>query len=291
METEQVTETQPQPFEDYQQSREASGAPSKEGEAESAAASETAPQQTEEKTPPEGEDKDKPKGGFQRRIDRLTREKRELEAQLETARAAKPAEKPEAKPAEKPKRPDVNDFDDYHKYEAALEDYTEKLTEWKVDQKLALHKGETAAEAERREQSERARELQAQYEQRRKAVEKEIPTFAADIQASDMAETELPDHVTESILESEAGPKIIHHLATHPEELEALIDMRPLAAVRAIGKLESRFSPPAETKGKPVSKAPPPPKPGGAGKSAPNLESVTEFEEYDKLRRQQARAA
>lgn len=63
----------------------------------------------------------------------------------------------------------------------------------------------------------------------------------------------------QEILESEHAATLLTHFSEHPEELRALAQQTPVAAIRTLAKLESRLAAPVTPPPKTVSSAPPPP--------------------------------
>lgn len=96
--------------------------------------------------------------------------------------------------------------------------------------------------------------------------------------------------ISEAIVESEIGPQLSYHLATHRDELAAIAKMRPVQQARALGRLEAKLQTTAAPatpapKPKPVqlTRAPAPPTPVGNG-SAPTKSieqmSISEYMEH-----------
>lgn len=186
----------------------------------------------------------------QKRIDKLTREKRELEwdrdrwrQQASQQTPAKPAAAAEA-PKAAPKLEDYN-FDEAA-YQAAL---TAHVT----------------AEAARQVRDEfRKEQEQLTQRQRTDAWRKRESEFAAKTpDYEDKAYyAPIPDKAVSIIQDCENGPAIAYYLGEHPAEAQALEGMSESAMARAIGRIESKLDapPPAPVPApKPVSKAPPPP--------------------------------
>lgn len=230
----------------------------------------------------EGEEKpSKGKGGFQRKIDRLTREKYEREARIEALerqlaeRSAGKAAEPETKqtPAGKP---DADSFTSYDEYLVAL-------TDWRV----------AVREAQREERDAKVR---AETEQREKAVtwRQRVDSFASEhadfhdvVSDSDV---EISVVLQEAIATSEHGPAVAYHLARHPEEARRITALSPVAQVRELGKLEARFEKAPETPKTRATQAPKPPTPvSGAAKAAPRIDGDIPYEVYEQLRKAQER--
>jgi len=198
--------------------------------------------ETPEETPEEKPKK--PSGGFQRRIDELTRNWREAERRndelLAILKGGNTPREPEA-PAE---MPTLEKFGyDEAKYTAAITDYVRNLT--KAEAKTVLEQERHEIERQARTQTFRQREAE----------------FAASVEdyAEKVYDPSLPltATVVELIAESDIGPKVAYHLAENPDIARSLASMTSTQAAREFGKLEFKLSNvPAK---KPVSTAPPPP--------------------------------
>lgn len=206
----------------------------------------------------------------------LERENAELKAK---SRPAPVEEKAEPKP---------EDF-------KTVAEYTDALTDYKVEKKfkaeqerLAREKAE--AEAKRADDEFRARVA--------KAKEK-LPDFEEVMEQ--LASTErdkMYSDVLAYMKESDLGPQLMYHLATHPEELDRINKLSPRRAIAALGKLEEKLEAPKseakpneakpEVKATLVSQAPPPITPI-EGKSAPVHKdpATMSFKELREYERQQ----
>lgn len=211
----------------------------------------------------------KGKGGFQRRIDRLTREKLDLEARLaavERNAGGEPAARSqEPAPAPKAEAPRLEDFDDYNSY-------TEALTDWKVDQKL----DQRMAQEQQKVSASRAREREAQaaakFQERAQAATAKYPDFAEVTYSDDVP---LSPVMREAVLESEHGADLAYWLGSHVEDAVRIAQLPPTAAARELGRIEASFAqatPAAVPKEKPkFSRAPEPIRPlSSAAKSVSN---------------------
>ena len=54
-----------------------------------------------------------------------------------------------------------------------------------------------------------------------------------------LSEVVIAPHITDTILESDRGPEVAYYLAQHPDKAEAINAMSPIAAARAIGRIEA----------------------------------------------------
>lgn len=186
----------------------------------------------------------------QKRIDKLTREKRELEWDRnrwrEQAARQTPAQPETATPEAPKKTPTLEDFNyDESAYQTAL---TAHVT----------------AEAARQVREEfRKEQEQLTQKQKHEAWEKRQAEFAA--KTPDYIEkahyVRLSDVMADIIKDSEKGPEIAYYLGKNPDESSAIAAMSERQAAVALGRIEAKLdvAPAPAPVPKPVSKAPPPP--------------------------------
>lgn len=282
-----VETTAEQSFQDYKASRLADKQPVEEAKEpevvpDSSEGSEEQPEtpvesETTEKQETEGEEKPEKKGGFQRRIDKLTREKRELEAKLGELEG-KLADKPAVQPKEEPK-PTPEGKPSIEKYET-YDEYVEALAEWKIDQR---EKARVAEESKRKAEAEQ-QARNATWQERVAEFSKQYDDFDEVLES---IKVPITPAVQNTILESENGPALAYWLAQHGDELKRISGLSDLAAAREIGKIEASLTQPKPAvQAKPkVSAAPAPIKPVGGTASA-HKKPLTEvpYEEYKKRR-------
>jgi hypothetical protein len=225
---------------------------------------------SEEKQPVEDDEKpvdEKKKvplkvGGWQKRVNELTKRLRTVESQLSAAQAA---------PMVKPER---NRF-------ATDEQYNEALIDFKVAEKMPQVQKQLENGS-----------IEQQFSKNEEALRAEIEDYDDIISER----IEFPHQSTiDAIVSSEMGPRIRYYLGTHPEETEALLGMNATSAARQIGKIEAKLESELQAKkgasaGKPVSQAKPPIKPvrtsGSTAKIDPNKLSD---QEWFKLEQQKKR--
>jgi hypothetical protein len=206
------------------------------------------------------EAKPKPKGGFQKRIDRLTQEKEFWKTE---ALKGKPvAESAQEKPQGKPKSDDF----------ATHDEFVEALVDWKADQKI------------------QAVETSRKKEEAIEPLKKAQRDFAASVDDyhETMAEaTDVPvnENVLTYLKDPDIGPQLGYFLAKNPDEAHRLVKLGARALATEITALESRFlkSSPSE-KTATVSKAPPPPNLSGRSSASstkdPGDMSPAEYREW-----------
>ena len=164
-------------------------------------------------------------GGFQKRIDTLTKEKYELQAQLEAARKTPPKEE---------KAPNRDDFDDYDSYQQAIAEHTAKrvVNEYKASEEKARKQQE--------EQKVQAQRVTAWQNHADKVSEKYddgediLEFFASEVSLSPVA--------LEAVLESDLGGEIAYYLGKNDAEMERISKLSFTRQAIEIGKLEASIS-------------------------------------------------
>lgn len=201
------------------------------------APAEPAPAEGEE-APPEADPKPeshKRAGGWQRKIDRLERERQVLLEQLaRTGQAPQPVTPPKAKTPN----------------EEVIE-YVDAL----VQKQLA------DAEAKRQQQA-----AQAAFQARAAEFRTKHPDFDEVVES--VGHIPVPPYLNEAILTSEQNAGIIYALASNPAELARISALPPLVAIREVGRLEAKLASGTATPAKP-NPAPAPRKPAAPAPITP----------------------
>ncbi len=274
----------PEDFQQYQAWRDqADGTMS---EAAAAPPAETAP---ESETGEDDQD-DAPrkgKGGFQKRIDRLTRSNYELQTALQQALGAtggQPAARQQEPEQTTVQRPRAEQFDDY-------DAYVEALADWKTDQKLDQRIAMEHKALERYQQQQQDENLTRTFQERAKAAASKYADFAEIAFSEDVP---VSDAMRSVILDSESGPDLAYWLGSNPKEAERIAQLPPIAAARELGRLEATLAAPAQPKTQQrVTRAPEPIRPVTASaKVTPNIlddSFANDFTAWEKARRQQLR--
>lgn len=234
--------------------------PAEEGKSAAAPGAAEEIQEPEEPEEP-GTGKPKGKGGFQKRIDKLTREKREAEAKAdrlerdlaektaakpaEPAEPGKPAAEPEVKPPEAKPKPKLEDFETY-------EDFVEALTDWKSDQKLDALRSELKAEKEAQAAAAARQPLIDAWAEKLDAARERHPDYDEVTGTAEAEKLELTPAMHQAIFESELGPDICYQLGKNPEEFRRIAGLAPVASIREIGRIEAAIE--AESGNRPEKK-------------------------------------
>lgn len=228
----------------------------------------------------EGEDtpKSKRSKGFQERIDRLTRQRRDAERDadywrrraMEQGRDAPREPAPAKAAATTPPREE--DFETERDYIVAL----------------AKHEAREELQAERRQQEARATEVRAAetaraFQDRANAAREKHDDFD-EVAFSDQAH--VTDTMLQGILDSEHGPDIAYHLGKNLDEAQRIARLTPVGQLRELGKIEAKLTAPQPPKKRTA--APPPAKTlAGGGTADFNPETAT-MDEYIAHRRKQS---
>jgi len=180
---------------------------------------------TEQSDHEEG-DAPKKKSGFEKRIKKLN--KKISAAQEETAYWREQALKAQGSetPKEQPKpvqasvKPRLQDYAD-------LEQYTEALTDWKLEQTLAAKEAQKA-------QATKHQTVQERFQSFAKAT----PDFEKSISKTNtwMAHPEFKAVIDES----DVGPQMLYHLSKNKAEFDRINSLPPVRRVIELGKLEDK---------------------------------------------------
>lgn len=214
-------------------------------------------EETETESVPEAEttqeDRPRGRGGFQKKIDKLTREKGELAARLAEYedrfksiedRLAKPAEtkteRVEAQPSTKPLESDIGTkFKDWN-------EFNEALIDWKAAQLVAKTLADRDKNAEEREAKETQESRDVDYKSAAQEFQEQTPDFNEAILNAGKAGMKLPEPIIELIKELPNGPAVTYYLVKNPDEALALIQMTPAMGFVAIGRISQGLEMPAE---------------------------------------------
>ncbi len=244
-----------------------------------------------ESAPPENEDA-KPAGkkpGVHNRIGELTKEKHDAKREAEAAQRERDYWKEQAMKNGKPEpaaptqaealtgEPTREQFD----YDDAQ--YMKAWYKWQREQ-------------ERVEES-KQKQQEAAQEKWRKFAEKEQAFAAEHPDYEQVAKYQAPitQPMAEAILESDDAPAIAYYLGQNLEEASAIAAMSPIAAARAIGRIEAKLSakpsaPTSTTPAKNVTRAPEPVTTLSGSPAVTQSYDDMPMAEYDAVRRKERAA-
>ena len=186
--------------------------------------------------------------GVRKRIDTLTRKKKEAEERAATLEREN-KELMRKTSGGLGKKPEPHEFD-------STDDYTDALVDYKVKERtMANEQARTNDDNLRAEQDRREKVTREwngrQIDARTKLKDYDEVTGDASLLMRDNY------GATEAIIESEHGPQILYHLGRNPELAAEIGEMSPNAAAMAIGRLEAKLES-ATNKPRNVTQAPKP---------------------------------
>lgn len=224
---------------------------------------------TTEKDP---ESERKASRSYERRIDRVVRQREQERIAREAAEAKLAEALAKQAPTTDPDEPRADQFTDIEKFKEAVAAH-------------AVKKAEAAREAKQREESQRqeqTRLTEAWDEIAERGTEK-YPDFHEKV--GDLKPT-TPWAV--AIMESENGHDVAMHLANNPKEAERIIGLHPRQQFLEIGKLSAKLAA-APAPVRTPSKAPPPIQPESGAASVPDNDPFKPqpFEQYLRTRPKQ----
>jgi hypothetical protein len=230
------------------------GASADESVEESATSDEDSEQDDEQDDKPERDEngKFKRKSGMERRFAKLTRANAELQRQLEEARKTPPTEAAAANttkqtdtaPGAKP-RPEMKDF-------ASIEDWTDAVTDWKLEQKEAQKQAAAAQEAQKQKQAEARTKVE-------NIVAEGTKKYGEDFADAVDAMKSVPPHIAKAVIDSDLSTALVNALGNDPAELKRITALPEHRALVEIGKLEAKLAEPQTSPAKRATSAPKPP--------------------------------
>jgi hypothetical protein len=171
----------------------------------------------------------KKKSGFEKRIKKLN--KKISAAEEEAAYWRQEATKNQtSKPAEQVKvqptsvKPRLQDFAD-------LEQYTEALTDWKLEQTLAQKEAQKA-------QATKHQTVQERFQ----AFAKATPDFAKAIAKMDGPAWQAQPEFRAVIDESDVGPQMLYHFSQNKADFDRINALPPIKRIIELGKLEDKVA-------------------------------------------------
>lgn len=208
---------------------------------------------------------DAEKNHFQRRQERLLRERAEYKAEAEFLRSQFQNQQKQAQ-SKTEGRPARDQFE-------SDEDYVDALTDWKLDQKLSGVKEELA-------QHQNQSQVQSSWVSKVNQARQDYPDYETVME--DAQDIPISKSTAEAMQSSDLGADIAYYLAKNPDEAMRINSLSPIAAAREIGRIESyvEYEKDQAKKKAPVSKAPAPIKPvkSSSGSGSKSLEDMTPAE-------------
>jgi len=198
-------------------------------------------------------------------LDALRSERQRLADEMQAART------PPAAPAAA--KPVATDFATFEEYTDALGQYyrdeAKRESVAEVMQQVQQQWAQQRAEAEQQERDRQLQTVYAEHQQRLADTRAAHPDF--DELVTGMGHLKTNPMMDTHILRSTNGGELMHYLATHPDECEAIAALPSGPTLVALGRLEARIDgaksgPPSARS--PVSRAQPPIKPVGTSSAS-----------------------
>lgn len=235
-------------------------------------------------TQPDAQPQDQPKkGGVQKRIDELTRERYEAQREAEFWRqqAEQRAQQPQQQAAPPPK---LEDYQDVNQFFEARDAWVKEQTKAEILRETQEQAQRQQFEAQRHQQALAQQQRVERFNAQEAEVAARYPDYNQAIHNPLMQQVKQvrPD-ILETMVDSDHGPEIAYFLAKNPEHLQRVASLPPLAAVREIGRIEQMFMAPQ----KQTTQAPDPVRTvGGKAEATRNPENMS-ISEYRKWRQSQ----
>lgn len=171
---------------------------------------------------------------MQRRVDTLTRQKYQLEAELKLLREqqSKPAAGNGQGQQGSGGAPDISKFTDFN-------DYIDAVVAYRVEQ--GLTKNTAASETKLRERmiEQHQQEIAESWRESVTSYAESVPDFYEVVEAADVS---VSQPLMQAVMEADDGPAVLYYLAQNPKEVRKLNTMSGSAVTRHIGRLEERLA-------------------------------------------------
>jgi len=164
--------------------------------------------------------------GVQKRIDRLTREKYQLQARLEVLERSQqaPQQQQQVQPSQAPKLDQFN----------SVEEYLDALADHKASQKFDhLSKEREAKESQNRQQREAAK-LHEGYTKQTEQARQAYDDFDDVVQDPDLP---ISQAMAEAIMRSNNGADVAYYLGKNPDQAARIASLDPFSAAVEIGRI------------------------------------------------------
>lgn len=216
----------------------------------------------------------------QKRIDKLTKQKADLER--ENAKLKANAEKgKQEKPDAQGKEPQAADYDDYNEYLSDLAAFNE-----------SQDSGEQSDKAKKEPEKPEAPEVSEEFTEALDDVMSAFKDAKADYSDFDdvvhSKELKITEDMVIALSETDDPAAIAYHLGKHTDEASKIAAMSPRQQMRAIAKLEAKVSDKKPPSKKTTNAGDPIDPVSGGGEPAKDLETAS-FSDYEKQRNEQER--
>lgn len=240
--------------------------------------------ETAQDSEPETEQERRGRGGFTKKIDKLTARNYQLQETNAQLQARLEAIERRLEGKEAPAKPTLSEKPTPDKFQT-YEEYVEALADWKSEQRVAKALEEREQATSKQAEEARTKETFDTYNKRVSEARGKYEDFDEVVGRDDIS---IPQSVQLAIVEMDNGPEVAYYLGQHPEEAEKLLELSPIKAVMAVGRIAATLNPSSSPEKRPVSGAPTPVKPVGSSstRSSVALEDLPQ-REYNRIRNEQ----
>lgn len=220
-------------------------------EAESVETEET--EEVEEESAPSEPEKPKKKGGFQKRIDELTREKYEAQeaarvAQQQYAEMQRHIQEQRLQQAGDIPFPDPSEFEDVQTYQQAVMSWN--------NQKRQAEDQARQQQAQQYQEAQRQREAAIAINAKIAKATEKYPDWNLKVQDPSLPPlSQISPAAYQAVLDSDDMGDVAYYLANNPSEVYRFRDLSPLQAIKEVARIEMTI------KGQSKSASAPPPPP------------------------------
>jgi len=197
---------------------------------------------SEETLPLKVKDKPKEKDAVQKRIDELTKKRREAERERDWERTKRLELETELKAAKsvipqtgKPKQED---------FETDL-DYLEAVSDWKIEQKFKAESEKVSKEMATVDEKAVIDEIYRELDKNMEKGRKKYPDFIELVLNKDV---KISEAMIETLLFSDTAEDVLYYLGKHPDESVDIAELPPLKAAHELGKIVARLNAPPPRK-------------------------------------------
>lgn len=227
---------------------------------------------------------EKPKGRFQKRIDRLTKQKAEAERRAEEAerklqsQSSGDAQSEGEAPTQEPDPSEFDSYDDYLDALAAWKGSQSQNAEQSSDEPNEQQGGESSEDQPDQEVIEAMEDMEESFSEARKQHD----DFDEVMQQEDLAVTR--DMVI-ALADADDPGAVVYWLGKHKDEAARIAGLSPIQQARELGKLETTLD---KKPAKRTTNAPEPIQPVKGSSAQQKDEADMDFTEFEQARNQQS---
>lgn len=211
---------------------------------------------------------------FQRRLERQKSARFEAETEARLLRERVAELEAQSKPVLGSDEPQRDQFDDYESYLRAITKYDAKQT---AAETLKAERTQAQGNDKQTKEAEAQAATAKNWTEREKAFQgstKDYEEVVMPFVEEDLGS--LGEGARRLIVDSDAGPQLLYHLASHPEIVDRLADLSSVRQIAELGKLEDKLTAPA----KKTTSAPAPANHVNTGKTGQKDPSKMNQDEY-----------